>query len=268
MKFNLQAKVLSSFLVVILALAGLGVFTLYEMANLNQDTEHIGLNILPTIEKILLLRVYMNKYRQNQLLHLVVGTAAEKTKVGTDLEANAAEITNLYTELKALAVDSDELALQAASLLAWNSYLEATAPFLALSQAGDLEGAEAVLVGVGGPPFQALVTANSEYQAFNQTEADDAQVDSEATFSNARNLVIAVIVVVTLAALALGYFLARSISSAARQMAAVANGIANGELEHTITLKSRDEMGDMAQAFTRMVASRGYASDGPSSTPT
>jgi methyl-accepting chemotaxis protein len=50
------------------------------------------------------------------------------------------------------------------------------------------------------------------------------------------------------------FFLARSISSAAQQMAAVAEGIAAGELDRKITVKSKDEMGDMAASFSRMIA--------------
>jgi methyl-accepting chemotaxis protein len=50
-----------------------------------------------------------------------------------------------------------------------------------------------------------------------------------------------------------GFLLARSIARAAWQMAGVADGISRGELDHTITVKSQDEMGEMAVSFSRMV---------------
>jgi methyl-accepting chemotaxis protein len=57
-----------------------------------------------------------------------------------------------------------------------------------------------------------------------------------------------------LAGLGIALFIARSISAAARQMVGVAEGIAAGELEHTISVKGKDELGEMAASFTRMVA--------------
>jgi len=56
-----------------------------------------------------------------------------------------------------------------------------------------------------------------------------------------------------LAGLAIAYVLARSIARSARSMASVADGIARGELDHSIEVTSRDEMGDTAAALRRMV---------------
>ncbi len=50
-----------------------------------------------------------------------------------------------------------------------------------------------------------------------------------------------------------GFFLARSISGAAHQMAEVAEEIAAGELNHRITVESQDEIGQTVFAFNRMI---------------
>jgi methyl-accepting chemotaxis protein len=50
-----------------------------------------------------------------------------------------------------------------------------------------------------------------------------------------------------------GFFLARSISNAARQMAEVAEEIAAGELNHKITITTQDEIGQTISSFNHMV---------------
>jgi methyl-accepting chemotaxis protein len=46
----------------------------------------------------------------------------------------------------------------------------------------------------------------------------------------------------------------RQIINPIKQMATVADGIAQGDLDQTITIKNKDEIGDMAAASTRMIA--------------
>lgn len=48
--------------------------------------------------------------------------------------------------------------------------------------------------------------------------------------------------------------IARRVINPAREMAAVADGISKGELDQVITVEGNDELGDMAAAFTRMIA--------------
>ena len=56
-----------------------------------------------------------------------------------------------------------------------------------------------------------------------------------------------------LAAAVLSILLTRPIASAVKQVAAAARGLAAGDLEQTIDVKSHDELGDMADAFATMM---------------
>ena len=83
--------------------------------------------------------------------------------------------------------------------------------------------------------------------------AKDYYTESDVVFAQSRTLIIGLTLVAILAGVGIAFFLARSISSAAQQMVGVAEGIAAGELDHKITIKSKDEMGDMAASFTQMI---------------
>jgi methyl-accepting chemotaxis protein len=53
--------------------------------------------------------------------------------------------------------------------------------------------------------------------------------------------------------LGVAFLMARSLSGAARQMASVADSISKGQLDHDITFKSQDEMGELAASFRQMI---------------
>src|SRR6185503_4705464 len=80
------------------------------------------------------------------------------------------------------------------------------------------------------------------------TSAEVANTENIATYNWTRWLIITITLAAVLIGLAIAFFMARSIANAARQMAGVADGISRGELDHTITVKSKDEIGDIATA--------------------
>ncbi|MCB9134510.1 MAG: MCP four helix bundle domain-containing protein [Anaerolineales bacterium] len=100
---------------------------------------------------------------------------------------------------------------------------------------------------------QAIEDAVTELVASKQNLANNFATESATIFVRVRATVIILTIVSIVIGMVVAFILARSISSAAQQMASVAEGIAMGELEHKISIKSRDEMGEMATSFTRMI---------------
>ncbi|MCH8103622.1 MAG: HAMP domain-containing protein, partial [Chloroflexi bacterium] len=88
-----------------------------------------------------------------------------------------------------------------------------------------------------------------EVEAFG----DSALENAASTESNAITVQIIIVIIASILAVSLGYWLARMISTGVGQMLVAAEGIADGDLDQVIDVKSKDEIGDMANAFTRMV---------------
>jgi methyl-accepting chemotaxis protein len=91
-----------------------------------------------------------------------------------------------------------------------------------------------------------------------QTAARATEARADSKFESGKTLATRVSLALSLAALliagALGYLLSRGLSAGARQMLAAANGIAEGDLEQDVDVRSNDELGDAAGAFRRMIA--------------
>ena len=84
-------------------------------------------------------------------------------------------------------------------------------------------------------------------------EANDYYIQSAALFDTTRNLIIGIVIGAILSGMGIAFFLSRSISNAARQMADVLKGVSRGELEQKITIRSQDEMGEMAASLVNMI---------------
>jgi signal transduction histidine kinase len=82
----------------------------------------------------------------------------------------------------------------------------------------------------------------------------DIAATAATTYEATRRIAIALSVAAVSLGLVLGFLLSSRIARAARQVAAAAKGLATGNLDQQLTVRSRDELGQMADAFRDMIA--------------
>ncbi len=99
----------------------------------------------------------------------------------------------------------------------------------------------------------ALAAAAESYQAAVRREADAANARFDATRSR-QELLSALVAVIGLAGAALlAFLLARGIVAGVSQVLRAAQGIAEGDVDQVVEVRTGDEVGQMAAAFGRMV---------------
>ncbi len=108
-------------------------------------------------------------------------------------------------------------------------------------------------IGVTDPIIEELKGDLGELEEEVEAFGDTALANASSTESNAITVQIIMVIIASILAVSLGYWLARMISTGVGQMLVAAEGIADGDLDQQIDVKSKDEIGDMANAFTRMV---------------
>ena len=124
---------------------------------------------------------------------------------------------------------------------------------IALANANKDTEAIAILRGEG---FTAAKVEMDDIQKILDMKLEDAKTTSDsnaAEANSATTIMLITIAIGVILAIGMGLLLSRSLSNAAKQMADVADGISKGELDHTITVNGKDEMGEMAASFTHMI---------------
>jgi methyl-accepting chemotaxis protein len=95
--------------------------------------------------------------------------------------------------------------------------------------------------------------ANDTLVTAEQKVVDGLAAQSAAAASDAKRLVLALLALALVAAAAIAYFVVRGVMRGVRQVLVAAEGISEGDLDQQVDVRSRDEIGQMAGAFGRMI---------------
>jgi methyl-accepting chemotaxis protein len=114
--------------------------------------------------------------------------------------------------------------------------------------------ASKLALGAEDEAADALVSAAVGYQTEAQHEQAALTRSFHSTASSANWLVGLLALAAIVVGIVLAYLLTRSIVGGIRQMLVAAEGIAEGDVNQHIEARSRDEVGQMADAFRRMIA--------------
>jgi methyl-accepting chemotaxis protein len=264
MKMTIRTKLLGSFFLTALLITALGIFALVLLKNVQNSANNIANNSLATVQRINQLFIQNDVYRRTISKYGKATTPEDRAtylKQTTDI---AAQLSELFTNSQAMVTSSTERVKYNAALADWNTYIATSKEYILADQKADAEVEQGV---TGGDATKAksdlstkmtdnldvFVTAMGEWSTVNQEEAERTLAGMKSTYQSAEQTIIIMLAVFTLAAFGFGFFLSGSIASATRQLVMAARGISRGELDQSIKVTSKDEMGEIAGSFSCMI---------------
>lgn len=165
------------------------------------------------------------------------------TNLATDVEEH-------ITELRAMDLEGKEAALEDL-VERWEELRDELAAILEIADPVGSEEAAADLHTAEG--IAGWVHAQSyTFVSISQQRLLRARQKAEATVRNTVLLLGGVALLALVAGLAVGLTVSRSITRAVTTLTQAAERISMGELDTAVALKSKDELGDLAQSFERM----------------
>jgi methyl-accepting chemotaxis protein len=120
--------------------------------------------------------------------------------------------------------------------------------------AGNIAAAKTLVTGAGNDASDALVGALTTYQRHLSAMSTSATAGFDSTRASSYWLMGGLGAAAVLVAVVLAFLISRSLVGGIRQLLAAAEGIAAGDVDQDVRLHSRDEMGETAAAFRRMIA--------------
>ena len=253
MKLNIRNKLLLAFAAVVI-LTGIVGYIGYDSANrINTMLNTMYENHLQGLVYVKNAEIDLYDIRvglRGSMLTNDVELTNQQIKSAKDAEAKFKEDMAAYE--KTIITDTARQTYQEV-MKDYEEYKIASGKALDLASKNQNEAA-AQIMWDAAPLAKSLEDAMNELVTSKEGLAKDYYVESDQVFTQSRNLVIGLTIFSVLVGAGVAFFLSRSISSAAQQMVIAAEGIAAGELDRKITVTSKDEMGDMAASFMRMVA--------------
>ncbi|MCK6563211.1 MAG: MCP four helix bundle domain-containing protein, partial [Dehalococcoidia bacterium] len=251
MKIGLREKLLGGFgavLVLMVIVAVMGIMRLQQAADRTDDlyTQNV-LGVQFSLET----RAQMLVSARDEKRAFLAGEQDERaTLIRASRDAMAAAEKAMQDYHQTFASEADAQQWAEAETLVKKVIADREAVLVLLEQ-GKAEEAKRAASGMGDDikAIDKTLTETGQFNADIAKESKNAAADSA---SSSRNLLIGITLVAVVVGFGIAFWLARSISGAAKQAADAATSISRGDVNVAVNIKSKDEMGDLANAFTEM----------------
>jgi methyl-accepting chemotaxis protein len=194
----------------------------------------------------------MNKLRKDQLHYFIVAPGS-RSGVHDDMTGDVTDMAAAFKTYQG-GTASEQRGFQGFRKV-WNEYVAASAGMFGLVAKGDTPAAEK-LIGDGGAADQLwdpIKAALADWQKATTTSVDTELSKARSTYSTAKLVVIGLLVFTALLGAGLAFLIARGISRGIAQVVRAADGIAEGDVDQSVDIRSRDELGLLGRSFSRMI---------------
>ncbi|MGN6688329.1 MAG: MCP four helix bundle domain-containing protein, partial [Actinomycetales bacterium] len=253
---KVSAKILAA--VIIAAVAALvvgvlGISALGQVSTKAQDIYAQGLQPLKALEE---LKQAALQTRLDLLNHAVSSDASHMAKYDDKLRADDAAYDAALTAYQKFPQDGGRGALVADMQQNWTSYrtLRDTV-MLPLSRKGDAKGFETARDEKSLPLTNQTTADLGKLIDIESKDAVARAASAKATYTSSRTLVILVLVAGIALALVAGVLVSRAIARPLSRVKDVLGKVADGDLRETVDVRTRDEVGQMADGLNRAVLS-------------
>lgn len=262
MRLSVGAKVLGGFGLVIFLLMIAGGIALYNLAVLSELTQRMYRHDLTIIRNLGELGTAVNNHRLASIQLADAADAAERDTLTNGVRNSEANVTQNVAELRAVIERSEAKAMMNQFESAWASYKTANDQMLAAIAAGNAAEADRLRRTTTRDRRAPMTSVLDQLVSFEDQVAADSAESAGQTYQAVRNATIGLFLLGIVVAVAMGLWLSRSIGLGLRSTAATASLIAEGDLTQTVPINSSDEVGDLGNAFNRMVRGlRGITTD-------
>ncbi|MBI3977189.1 MAG: methyl-accepting chemotaxis protein [Chloroflexi bacterium] len=254
MRISVGAKLLGGLGLVLLLYAVVGVLAIANLAFLSELAARMYAVEVKTAEFGDDARIAAARFRTRTILAVTATDAAERA---SDLAARQEWETafkKALGQLQPLVSNAEGRSLLNQVEAAWGQYKPLSDQAVAAAQAGNAAEANRLIQTTLRERYRAVDDLLDRFTQFQSASAAEAAADAARTYEQARNLTIALLLFASLVGVGVGLWLARTIGHGLRTTAETAGLIAAGDLTRTVTVRTRDEVGDLGEAFNRMVA--------------
>ncbi|SCY65680.1 methyl-accepting chemotaxis sensory transducer [Novosphingobium aromaticivorans] len=249
-KFNISAKFISAFALLLAVMAGMGLFAVSKIGEVNVIAAEQRDRWMPAAATLGDIHAFTSQYRlkQDEMLNATSPAAMERSQ---KLMRNArAAIDDSLAQFEKLASTPEQKGAVATIRESWARLLEQDQTMQAMALSGDQAGAQAMHNSEGLDSFYAVEDAILAAIEVNQKAADAVSAQSEEIYASARTFTFGIIGLGLLAALSLLVFLMRNIARPLVNMSEAVVRLTSGD--HSIAvpgLGRTDELGSLARAL-------------------
>lgn len=255
MRFTLKVKLLALSAMIVASLVGLGFFANVQMGDLNMKSTIIVEDMIPLINAAQSMDTQMSDFRNYEFRHILNTDPAAMSELEKQMKIINDNITSNLEAYKANIKQDVEKSMVADVEALWASYLTKHEALLNLSRTNDFDAALAFITAMK-PDYDNAKLSLGKIVDFNTTLANNASAAGDEEYASVQKVLFGVIAVVTIIVLSFQIFIIRSIVQPLSVLQKALNDLVRngGDLTQNITVKSKDEIGDVADTVNSFLA--------------
>ena len=251
LKIKFKLFLLAGFMLI--GLIALGIVSLIFMSEINQGTTDVSENWMPSVIASEELNTLTSDYRIREYKHIVAQDTATMQTAETEMQDIENQINDLFnTYFSTLITNDTDKQLMQNAQAAWEKYTQLHDNMITLSRQNKTEEAMAAITESSSMFLEASDTF-LEAVDFNKTGAEQANLNGNNLYAWAQKITIASLVGIGILSLLFALYIIQTINKPVKELDDVASKIADGDLDQSITYRSRDELGYLAVNFNKTV---------------
>ncbi|HJE25586.1 MAG TPA: MCP four helix bundle domain-containing protein [Methylorubrum populi] len=246
---TIRTKLASSFLVLILFIAGISIFGIHAAGSINDRLLDVGDTRMPKIRTISQIDALTGRYTTSLLRHMLTAEPKMLAGVEADLADRRTKLDRLKTLYEPLIDAPDERGLYDSFVRDWDRFIATAEPLLALSRQGAKAEALQHYETQAVPPRRRASDTLAKIVELNETNAARAVRESQGTYTWTRAALIAAGTSAAFLACLLALLIVRGVTTGIASVVRPMQALASGELGVAIPHRGlRTEIGAIADA--------------------
>jgi methyl-accepting chemotaxis protein len=245
-------KLILAFALVIALTCFLGLFSLGQLAKVNQASTDIATNWLPAVRYLGQMQASMSRYRISEATHILLAEDSEMAATDKSMATRLETLRKQQAAYAALVSEPEEKRIYGALQQSLDDYLATSGKLTALSREGKKDEARALFRGGSNKLFR---QANEQLDALIKINDDGSGAADQSagdTYAMSRKLILGTLALLIVVSMALATLVARIVSAPLEEAVTIAQRVADGDLTGHIVRHANDETGQLMDALKTM----------------
>jgi len=253
-KLNINTRILLGFSLLLLLIVTLGVFSYLQIDKIQNKTDEITIDWLPTINCLTKIESDIDEFRIEESMHIIVSTDAEMAKSEQEMDRLLTDIEVRRKEFIAMISTKNEEDIFNNFIKDLDKYIEINEVILNLSRNNLNDSAQYIMTTSSKKTFDKLKIRIDELQDLNTNGAAKASEDSRSIYQSSVITIISVIIFCVLIGIIIALLISKSISRGIYKIQEAAKKISQGDFNVDLKTENKDEIAKLAEAFEQVVA--------------
>lgn len=255
MKLTIKVKMIFTFCVIILAIIGLGLYSVNTLRTVNDQSTIMKVKWIPRIEQANTLNTSIHGFRIREYKHIISEDNSEMDSIEKEMASIKSDIQKVMDIYEPSIQSEQNRQLFNKYKADWQNYLNTHDKIMSLSRELNTDAAMDIMRKESLDNFNNLANDLLALIEYNEDNSNKASDQGDAVYAKAILILMVLIAVTSIFAILMAAFLLTGTLRPIRKLSMKLKSLAErgGDLTQQIDIYSNDEIGDLATSVNKFI---------------